>query len=179
MLQFVAKFIVDSSCSFFFFFFKNKQKTGLSIFTAPSDLPLSTFSNFWLNFFLTQKRNIFLTIVPFFLIQTDLCSTKRVLSESVTIWLLGVLKKFMWHFYSGPTTWCYDRDRRRRRQTHTGDERTGSSLAADDTPEWNTELEFFSSRATCTYKGCSSLRSPTSGCWTAPSPVPELAFRQS
>ena len=36
---------------------------------------------------------------------------------------------------SGPTTWHYGGDRRRRRQTHSRDERSGSSLTADDTPE--------------------------------------------
>ena len=37
---------------------------------------------------------------------------------------------------SGPTTWHYDGDRRRQRQTHSGDKRSGSSLTADHTPEW-------------------------------------------
>ena len=54
---------------------------------------------------------------------------------------------------SGPTTCHHDRDRRRRRQTkteaedggrwrrtHSGDERTGSSLTADDTPQWTQNL---------------------------------------
>ena len=45
---------------------------------------------------------------------------------------------------SGPTTSHYDGDKRRRTKTetdddedtHSGDERSGSSLTADDTPEW-------------------------------------------
>ena len=48
---------------------------------------------------------------------------------------------------SGPNTWHYDGDKRRGRQTkprrritHSGDKRTGSSLAADDTPEWTKNL---------------------------------------
>ena len=39
--------------------------------------------------------------------------------------------------HCGPTTWYYDEDG----QTHSGDEQTGSSLAADDTLDWSTEQE--------------------------------------
>ena len=87
---------------------------------------------------------------------------------------------------SGPTTWRYDGDRRRRRQmktetdedgdrrrqTHSGDERSGSSLTADDTPRvTKTELDTSplmqpaDSRA---YEEYSSLCSPRSSRGTAP-----------
>ena len=41
---------------------------------------------------------------------------------------------------SGPTTWHYDEDRQRR--THSVDERTGSSLSIDDTPDLTQNLNF-------------------------------------
>ena len=66
----------------------------------------------------------------------------------------------------------YEGDRRRRRQTHSGVERIGSSLAADDTQEWNMELEpcpLMRPDDNGDHEGCSSLRNPRSSQWTTPS----------
>ena len=59
------------------------------------------------------------------------------------------------------TTWHYDGNRRRRR--HSRNERTSSSLTADDTPERNTELEsspFMRPAGSRAFEGCSSLSAP-------------------
>ena len=60
---------------------------------------------------------------------------------------------------SGPATWHYDGDRRKTKTTHSGDEQTGSSLAADDILEWNTELEsspVMQPADSWAHEGCSS-----------------------
>ena len=55
-----------------------------------------------------KNVHIFGTTLTALKIQTDLCLAQGVLSENITIWLLGVLENCMW-----------DYDRNRRKQTHT------------------------------------------------------------
>ena len=87
---------------------------------------------------------------------------------------------------SGPVTWHYNGDRRRRRltkakahedgdgrrrrQTHSGDKRTGSSLTAPLQLPYSslTDTSLMRPAYSTAHESCSSLCSPRSSRWTAP-----------
>ena len=123
-----------------------------------------------------KNVHIFGTTLTALKIQTDLCLADGVLSEKITIWLLGVLENCMWHCYSGLTTWDYDRNRRK--QTHTlGTSELAAPLQLTTHQSKTQNLVLLSCDSLTTEPMFVVSVSATPG--TVISLVPEFAFRKT